>query len=178
MLTFHLAMVALANMCSVMCSRNTRGVVANAILVVTWAFGGLSPSYAQIKSRLGFIGIVLYNISAFQYAMKLQVVIEITKYSPALLELGGSAMLTLMHTSLKQKSALALSLAAYALIVSGLTLLFLIGSRNHFEGFWKFVAWAKERSTAMRNTAQRVAKKDVKAKDIELEPSRGFTAFV
>jgi hypothetical protein len=78
----QLSIMGLANLISVSFQSSIKSFVASGILVILWAFGGISPTLSEIEERMG--PLVIFNyLSPFKWSFELQHIFEFEMYSEA-----------------------------------------------------------------------------------------------
>ena len=76
------AIQGLGNLIACLFVTRTNSLIANGVIVVFWAFGGISPPISDIEERMGPLLIITY-LSPFRWSFRLNSYLELDSYSPS-----------------------------------------------------------------------------------------------
>ena len=75
------AIQGLGNLIACTFTSKIKSLIASGILVILWAFGGVTPSFSEIEDRMGPL-VILNYLSPFKWSLELNCLLELDSYSP------------------------------------------------------------------------------------------------
>ena len=165
---FQFSIIGLANFVAIVVPGTNCNLTANGILVILWSFGGIEPTLAIIKKRMGGFGEAINMMSPFKWSFEKQVIIELREnYSP-LYEDTINTMVEKFGYDLNDTRKDTGALISYYLIATALGFIWMVWARDYFR-IWRdiksFVLSFRSPSTPVL-TAEKAKNEDEKGETV------------
>lgn len=141
LLLLNFAIQGLGNFLAVLLNKKQRGVFASGLIVLLWAFGGITPTRDSLENSMGIGGLAMNTVSMYSLSYKLHVLSEFRAYPPALQSWSRPSaddVLDNLGYNRSDWEVAQLLLFAYGLAGNGLALFWLLWSRDNF-GAWRSI---------------------------------------
>jgi hypothetical protein len=131
----YLEIMGMANLVAVVFPVKGRALIANGLLVVLWAFGGITPTAKDLELRLGGFGWFINSVSPFKWTFEFQMLTEFKEYSPAFSKVISS-MLNKFDYSMDHFNLCVRSLLLHIVTWNGLAVLWLLWAKDNYK-IWR-----------------------------------------
>jgi hypothetical protein len=136
-LLLYLAVMGMANLIAVKVPGKGKGFLANGVIVIMWSFGGISPTRASLRDRMGIFGQAINYVSPFKWSFEFQMLAEFENYSAAY-DTQIDKYLTQFEYSRNNYQLCVRRLLLHAFASNFLAILWLLWAKDHFKQ-WRMI---------------------------------------